>query len=278
MSILNGRRGWKRLWRYTLAFLLSSQLHAVGAQSPDNNLLERRVIVDGAEYRYRVYVPRGWSRDAAWPVVLFLHGGGGYGQDGVSPTNEGLGPAIRRHPERFPALVVFPQTPANGTPGWQQVGGRIALAALDNTLAEFRGDPSRVVLTGLSIGGNGAWFLAYHHPERFAGLLVVCGFVVERKGSMYPILYPSIVPGATNPSAAVAQKVAHIPTWIFHGDADRTVPVEHSRRMAAELRALRAPVQYTELHGVDHNAWDYTYDRADVASWLVRQRLGAPEK
>jgi predicted peptidase len=48
--------------------------------------------------------------------------------------------------------------------------------------------------------------------------------------------------------------------------------------MAAELRALRAPVQYTELHGVDHNAWDYTYDRADVASWLVRQRLGAPEK
>jgi predicted peptidase len=88
----------------------------------------------------------------------------GTAKTGVSQTNEGLGPAIRRHPERFPALAVFPQTPANGTPGWQQVGGRIALAALDNTLAEFRGDPSRVVLTGLSIGGNGAWFLAYHHP------------------------------------------------------------------------------------------------------------------
>src|SRR5947209_2633813 len=128
MSILNGHQGWKRFWRFTFAFLLSSQLHAVGAQSADDNFLERRVIVD-----------------AAWPVVLVLHGGGGYGQDGVSPINEGLGPAIRRHPERFPALVVFPQTPANGTPGWQQVGGRIALAALDNTLAEFRGDPSRVV-------------------------------------------------------------------------------------------------------------------------------------
>jgi predicted peptidase len=231
------------------------------------------VTVDGSEYHYQVFVPPGWSRTAVWPVALSLHGGGGYGNDGLKQTAEGLAPAIHRHPERFPALVVFPQSPANGTPGWQGIGGRIALAALDNTIEELRGDKSRVTLTGLSIGGNGVWYLAYHHPERFAALLVVCGFVAERKGTMYPVLYPSLVPGATEPYAAVAQRVVHIPTWIFHGEADGTVPVEQSRRMAAELQALGAPVRYTELPGIGHNAWDYTYDRPDVASWLLNSDL-----
>lgn len=264
-----------RFWRYALGLVLAMRSYGADAQGIGKNFVDRTVSVDGATYRYQVFVPPGWSKSTSWPVILSLHGAGGYGSDGVGQTKEGLAPAIGRHPERFPALAVFPQSPANGTPGWQGVGGRIALAALDKTIEEFRGDPSRVTLTGLSIGGNGAWYLAYHYPERFAGLLVVCGFVAERMGSMYPILYPSLVPGMKDPSAAVAQRIAYIPTWIFHGDVDRTVPVEHSRRMASALRALQAPVQYTELVGVDHNAWDFTYDRPDVANWLLHRRRPA---
>lgn len=267
-----------RFWRYALGLLLAMRPYGAEAQSIAKNFVERVVTVDGSAYRYRVFVPPGWTMSTRWPVILSLHGGGGYGSDGISQTAEGLAPAIRRHPERFPALAVFPQSPANGTPGWQAIGGRIALAALDKTIEEFRGDESRVTLTGLSIGGNGAWYLAYQYPQRFAGLLVVCGFVAERKGTMYPILYPSLVPGVKDPSAAVAQRLAHIPTWIFHGDADHTVSVEHSRRMAGALRALGAPVRYTELPGVDHNAWDYVYDRPEVASWLLQQRLVATPK
>ena len=267
-----------RFWHDVLSLILATRPRAAEAQTVEKDFHDRLVTVDGYEYRYRVFVPPGWSKASVWPVILALHGAGGYGSDGIRQTGEGLAPAIRRHPERFPALVVFPQSPANETPGWQGIGGRIALAALDKTIEEFNGDESRVTLTGLSIGGNGAWYLAYHHPRRFAGLLVVCGFVAERKGTMYPILYPSLVPGAADPSAAVAQRLAHIPTWIFHGDADRTIPLEHSRRMAAALRALGAPVQYTELSRVDHNAWDYTYDRPDVASWLLQQRLATAAK
>jgi len=266
-----------RFWRYLFGLVFAAQTHAAETHRLDTQLLDKQwldriVTIDGTAHHYRVYVPAGWSKAAQWPVILFLHGGGGYGNDNVKQTSEGLGPAIRRHPERFPALVVFPQSPANGTPGWQEIGGRIALAALDKTLDEFNGDKTRVTLTGLSIGGNGAWYLAYHHPDRFAGLLVVCGFVAERKGVMHPILYPSLVPGMKDPSAAVAQEISRIPTWIFHGAADRTVPVEQSRRMAAALQALAAPVRYNELSGVDHNAWDFTYDRPDVASWLLHQK------
>jgi predicted peptidase len=251
-----------------LCLCLAIQDGRAGVPRASDVFVDRTVQVDGALYRYKVFVPAGWSSTAAWPVVLSLHGGGGYGSDGVKPINEGLAPAIRRHPERFPLLAVFPQSPANGTPGWQQIGGRIAMAALDRTIDEFHGDRSRIMLTGLSIGGNGAWHLAYQHPERFSGLLVICGFVAGRKGVMQPIEYPSLVPGASDPYAVVAKRISHIPTWIFHGDADSAVSVEESRRMWASMRAQGAWVRYTELPGVDHNAWDEAYGRPEVAKWL----------
>jgi len=263
-----------RFWKYIIALMvLAAPMRESQAQIGTGGFLNRVVTVDGSPHRYQVFVPAGWSKTEPWPVILSLHGSGGYGGDGVSQTAEGLGPAVRRHPERFPAVIVFPQVPPTGSPGWQESGGRVALAALDQAMAEFHGDPSRVTLTGLSIGGNGVWYLAYHNPQRFAGLLVICGFVAQRKGTTYPILYPSLVPGLADPSSVVARMLMHTPIWIFHGDADRTVPVEQSRKMAAALRAQGGNVQYTELAGIDHNAWDITYERADVPRWLLQQRL-----
>ena len=61
-------------------------------------------------------------------------------------------------------------------------------------------------------------------------------------------------------------------SWIFHGDADRVVPVDESRKMAAALKTRAADVQYTEFPGVDHNAWDPAYAREDLWVWLLRQR------
>ena len=89
----------------------------------------------------------------AWPIILALHGAGERDSDGLLQTDVGLGSAIRRHADRCPALVVFPQSPADGT--WQGLGARVALAALDKAMAEFHADASRVYLTGLSMGGIG---------------------------------------------------------------------------------------------------------------------------
>jgi predicted peptidase len=250
--------------------VFAASIRAVVCQ--ETGFLNRSVTVEDANYRYQVYVPREFQRTASWPVILALHGGGQYGRDGVSQTAVGLAHAIRQHTDRFPAIVVFPQSPPGGTPGFQALGERIALAALDKSIAEFNGNPARIYLTGLSMGGNGAWSLAYRHADRFAALVIVCGFVGEFTGTTSGVHYPAIVPASViDPYAAIAQRVSRLPTWIFHGDADPTVSVDVSRHMAAALKANGANVHYTELAGVGHNAWDPAYDRADLFIWLFNQ-------
>ena len=83
---------------------------------------------------------------------------------------------------------------------------------------------------------------------------------------------PAITPNsASDPYAFVASQVSTIPIWVFHGDADKTVPVEESRNMVKALKTAGANVQYTELSGVEHNAWDAAYDRADLIQSMLKQ-------
>jgi pimeloyl-ACP methyl ester carboxylesterase len=177
----------------TLALLITIALARMATgQAIETGFLNRIVSVDGKEHRYQVFVPREYKSSVPWPVVLALHGGGERGNDGSMQTDVGLGRAIRRHADRFPAIVVFPQSPAGDTPGWQSLGARVALTALDSTMAAFNTDASRVYLTGLSMGGNGSWYLAYHHADRFAAAVIVCGWVgLDAPAPAQPPIRPS---------------------------------------------------------------------------------------
>ena len=245
---------------------------AVFGQRAESGFLNR-VVVDGSETRrYQVFVPSDYSTTQRWPVILFLHGGGEEGDDGFLQTEVGLGSAIRRHADRWPAIVVFPQV----RPGkrWNGQDAAWALKALDETQREFATDPSRVYLTGLSCGGAGAYYLAYRNPGRFAAVLISCGRVTPATtlgGQPAPDVDP-VVPGTDgDPFRALAAKLKQTPTWVFHGDADTVISVEESRRATEALREAGAPITYTELPGVGHNAWDTAYGRVDVAQWLFAQ-------
>jgi predicted peptidase len=255
-----------------LALIGISAAHAE-SRKVETGFLDRALVIEGAEYRYQIYVPREFQPSIKWPVILALHGGGEYGNDGIRQTAGALANMIRRFPERVPAIVVFPQAHADGKPGWQGTAGRAALAAVDKTISEFSGDTSRVYLTGYSAGGNGSWFLASRYPDRFAAVVVVCGFISEFRGRTSGVFYPALAPASEpDPFAAIAKRVAHLPIWIFHGDADPSVSVDESRRMFAALKAIGAKVQYTELPGVQHDAWTPAYDRADLLDWMLKQR------
>ena len=128
---------------------------------------------------------------------------------------------------------------------------------------------ARIYLAGFSAGGNGAWWLAYHHPGRFAAAVIVCGWVTPFTGRESHISYPAIAPAAAGDTyAAVAKGIGGLPIWLVHGDADRTVSVEESRHMFAALEATGDDVHLTELPGIDHAAWDPAYQNPDIAAWL----------
>ena len=123
----------------------------------ETGFLNRSIELSGVSYRFQVYLPEDWRRDdrRLWPIVLFLHGRGERGFDGMWQTQFGLPQAVRDHPERWPFVVVMPQCPQDQhwtDPGTQE----LAMAALDRETAEFHGDPDRTYLTGLSLGGYGA--------------------------------------------------------------------------------------------------------------------------
>lgn len=203
--------------------------------------LRRQVVLDGREFPVGIFLPVGWAAEPSWPVVLYLHGAGERGND-FRHLRYGLGRALWDDPARLRAIVVMPQAPEGER--WIGAPAEAALRALDEAIEELRGDPDRVALTGLSLGGYGVWHLALLAPDRFAALAPVCGGVVPA-GAATSVRRSPLTEGAGDPHAFVADRVARLPVWLFHGAKDTTVLPSESRTMATLLGERGADVRYT---------------------------------
>lgn len=212
-----------------------------------NNSATKTMTVRGAQRRYAVHIPPDYAPGTAWPVILFLHGKGERGDDGRKQAKIGIGRALRRWPERFPAIVVMPQ--CSKTTDWQGAEEDID-TAFAATIEEFDTDPSRYYLTGLSMGGFGAFWYGSKHHGVFAALLPICG--------------------GGDPNWA--SNLAKIPIQAFHGAEDKTVPPEQSRTMVDAIRKAGGQIKLTEYPGVGHHSWDRTYGDPQVIQWLFEQR------
>jgi predicted peptidase len=202
-----------------------------------------------ARDRHQVRTPPNFTKSQRWPVILFLHGIGERGDDNVAQLRHGLPPILERDPDRYPFVVVMPQCDAERSWFSSAMETR-ALNALDATIDEFNGDRDRVVLTGISMGGMGAWWLA-RHRGRFAAVVPICGPIPR---------------GAYD---ELAKSIGPTPVWAFHGDADNVIDVEESRRMVNALRAIGGEVRYTEYAGVGHNSWDRAYAEPELPAWMI---------
>jgi CubicO group peptidase (beta-lactamase class C family)/predicted esterase len=241
----------------------------------ETGFLNRSVTIGATTYSYVVYVPRDWTADRAWPVILFLHGAGERGSDGLHQTIVGVGNAVRWHPERFPAVIVFPQCPTDQR--WIGEPLDAAIAALDRTTKEFHGDADRTYLTGLSMGGYGTWHAAMAYPDRFAAIVPVCGGILKPT-TAESVRQSPITAGTADPYEATAERVQKLPIWVFHGTDDQTIPVTESRHMVDDLRKLGADVRYTEYPGVGHDSWTRAYDELQLSTWMLNQRRGRSTK
>jgi predicted peptidase len=264
---------WRRTGRrWFLALLFSLLALPSFARQQETGFLDRIVSVDGETYRYQVFVPQTYTSHKKWPVVLFLHGVGERGEDGLQQTDIGIAHAIRKDASRFPFIVVIPQCRKDQRwihPAMQAQ----ALAALEQSIKEFHGDRERIYLTGLSMGGYGTWDMTAKYPGKFAAYVPICGGIYGP--AKVPEAHVGVAgdPNIADPYAETARRIGSVPVWIFHGDADDTVPVEESRKMAAALRTTNGNVRYTEYPGVGHNAWDKAYAEPELIPWLLAQTL-----
>lgn len=240
--------------------------------APQIAFLERSVVAGGRTYRYRVWLPPHFTRLRRWPVILFLHGSGERGTDNLRQLTIGLPATLRRSPASYRAVVVIPQC----LPGQEWYGDmeQQALAALDQSIREFRGDRRRVYLTGISMGGAGVWYFA-RHPERFAAIVPVAGEVVRQPDDPFPVDPPRDLArllDSRDPYAALAGAIGRLPVWAFHGGNDAVIPVSQSRAMVHALRMLDGSVRFTEYEGAGHDVWDRAYGDPALARWLLLQR------
>ncbi len=251
----------------------ATKAHSARPELPqDTGFLNRRIDFHGATYRFQVYLPEDWRRDDGklWPVILFLHGRGERGSEGMWQTQVGIAEAVRNHPDRWPFVIVMPQCPLNAH--WTDPPMlKLAIAALDRESTEFHGDPSRTYLTGLSMGGYGAWELAKLYPHRWAAIAIAAGGV-------FWSYEPDRWQQANVLPAEYARAVGRTPVWLFHGNLDTTVPPRQSVLMFDALKAVHGNVRLWMYDGVKHNSWTRAFDEPELPRWLLAHRTPvAPE-
>ena len=228
---------------------------AVG-EKPETGFLNFSSTVQGEERAGAVYIPPEYTPSTKYPLIVFLHGSGERGSDGIEQTKAGLGNAIRKDPDRFPCIVYMPQCPNNLKWDSSQPKGTLSshdfiTAGMDEIIKRYSIDEDRVYLTGLSMGGRGTYVYGAQNTDKFAAFIVICGR------------------GAKREAIALATK----PLWIFHGEADGVVPFKASVYAVDAIRENGGEVKFTPYPGVGHNAWDKAYSKSQGAiEWLLEQR------
>ena len=218
--------------------------------------VERQVHVGREAHRFSVWLPPGFESRRDWPAILFLHGAGECGTDGVKPTKIGLGPELMEHPGRWPFVVVFPQKTLE-VEEWEEQEATV-LAVLDRARKEFRFD-ERVALAGVSQGGHGVWTLGARHAERWTCLVAVCGY---------------------GRAKTTASRIARLPVWSFHGLRDDVVDPMNTRLIMAALRTEEEKLglgaidsRMTLYDEANHNSWDPAFDEDELPGWILKHRV-----
>ena len=251
------------MFRTCLALTLA--MPAVLSAADHRDRFEARTFDDrGFTLPYRLLKPKDYDPKAKYPLVVFLHGAGERGNDNVKQLVHGMNDfASDEIMAKYPAFVIAPQCPddrkwvevdwtleAHTLPESPSVSLEATLRLVDALHKEFAIDPSRIYLTGLSMGGYGTWDLLSRRPELFAAAVPIC----------------------SGGDPAVAAKFKDVPLWAFHGDQDTAVKPKRSREMIDALKAAGGAPKYTEYPGVGHDSWTQTYANPAVYEWLFAQR------
>ncbi|MEO8370550.1 MAG: prolyl oligopeptidase family serine peptidase [Candidatus Solibacter sp.] len=219
-----------------------------------------RSSVDQSEQPYALFVPKSYDPARRYPVVISLHA-----EEsnhivslqmvfGIPPRFGELGlPGLTTvlASRQVDYLVACPF--ARGSMGYQGIAEQDVYDVLADVKRRYAVDEDRVYLTGASMGGGGALWLALSRPDIWAAVAAIC---------------PDEYPG----SADLAPNALNLPIRLYHGYLDTIVPAETSRQWQRRLLGLDSPVEYIEYPTVAHNAWDSAYSKGELFEWFSRHR------
>lgn len=200
--------------------------------------------IDSAQtsYPHLTYISED-IKDEAVPLMIFLHGAGERGDSLDLLKIHGPFKLIENGQD-FEGIIIAPQCPKNKE--WQV--NRLEIL-LTETLEQYNIDENRIYLTGLSMGGYGTFRWAIDHPEHFAAIAPICGWGDPCR----------------------VDRIRKIPTWIFHGELDRVVPVDKSLLMVDALLEQKADPRLTIYPEAYHDSWTETYENQEFWTWLYQQ-------
>ncbi len=227
-----------------------------------------------AVYGHFVYTPSEYTPEGPeYPLLVFLHGWDPteYTGTDAAELNEllnGKTPPGLIHSKKwnpsFPYIVVSPRLK---TP-WYWRHEDIH-EFINYIIKEYRVNTKRIYLTGLSLGGGGAWY-----------------YVGERGEDHY---VAAIVPISARGEERIVSNLTKIPIWAFHGDSDTTVPAFDNFGSAPLVEAINAKnpairAKVTIFNNTGHDAWSRVYSNhfssmvwgnqfdVSIYDWLLQYR------
>ena len=220
--------------------------------------LSRRDFPGRSSVRYKLLIPDNIQKGMKYPVVLFLHGAGERGNDGLRPLRSLPSKlASDDYRKRVPWYLVVPQCPSEVK--WNYRGDLlprptdeldVVWAILRDVLQKESSDPNRVYAIGFSMGGYGVWEFGCRHPEALAAIIPIAGAGRPEKAKLLP----------------------NLSIWAVHGRDDEIVDVAGTRDMIAAIREAGGSPLYSELEGVGHGSLAPAIEDSDeLLCWLFEQ-------
>ncbi len=200
--------------------------------------------------KYHLFLPDDYGREPAkqWPLIVNLHGRGERGEDLSRVKIHGYNKIVAPRPG-FPFIMVSPLCP--DSTNWNDHLTSLS-GLMDELIAAYTVDTTRIYLTGLSMGGNGVWQLALEYPHRFAAAVPICGWSEPER----------------------AARLKDLPIWAFHGALDTVVPASRSEEMVAAVNRAGGQAKLTIYPDLHHDSWTPTYANDELFEWFLEHRLG----
>lgn len=225
----------------------------------------------------RLYTPPE-AANGPRPVIVFLHGAGERGTNNFSQINGNINNLLSEARSRGAYLYAPQITSTSGA--WDDARTLAVMSKTNEIIDQLNGDPNRMYVTGLSLGGGGTWNMASRFADRFAAAVPIAG--VNPAGNFEP------------------SYILDLPTWAFHARNDSVVSANNSRNRVNQMVAAtnQPPIttypqpgdastftyvnedinlRYTEWASGGHNIWGRVYADATMNDWMFAQAVPEPE-